>query len=243
MIDWSASGPDATLAQIHAETSEARLRSPKPGSTPGNAADIVPSASPLSVSIEGPGLFVFQDGARRTYGRLGAFRMDPDGALTDPEGRAVMGFDLDELRVSTRRLRVVSVPADALATNRFTSYSIERNGTFAGHAGATDALTGIRREVVYPIARLALAIFPAPQRLAPAGAANFAKTAGSGAPLLCVPGDIHAGTLRPHSLESGISDIKDSLERLWLLRRRAQLQTAMAGVNDRCVRTALGLVK
>src|SRR5215472_18379697 len=37
-------------------------------------ARFVPNPAPLAVAIDGPGLFVLQEGAERAYGRLGDFR-------------------------------------------------------------------------------------------------------------------------------------------------------------------------
>jgi hypothetical protein len=41
----------------------------------------------------------------------------------------------------------------------------------------------------------------------------------------------------------GAVDIEADLQKLWLLRRKGELDTALAAASDECVRTALGLVR
>jgi flagellar hook protein FlgE len=94
-----------------------------------------------------------------------------------------------------------------------------------------------------PLARLALAVFPVPERLARADETALAATRAAGQPLLVRPGEKGTGLLRTHSLAAGAVDIQSDLNKLWVLRRKGELATALTSASDACTRTALGLVR
>lgn len=243
MIDGFASTAStaAMLEEIHAlALSERSLPSQAQG--PSGPPRIVPSASALSVAIEGPGLFVFQRGSERIYSRSGAFRVERDGALTNAEGDSVMGYAIGQSG-TFGRLAPIVIPADAVADARFATFSIDARGVLRGHLArqTPGAPASIERSV--PIAHLALAIFPAPERLARAGETAFRESDASGVPVLRKPGDANTSTLRTHALESGLKGLQETLRQMWLLARRAEFQTAVAAAKDQCAKTALGLVK
>ena len=243
MIDATPAPPDLTLRAIDQTVQDMERSWPVWGSAFGEPPRLTPSASALSVAIDGPGLFVFQNGARREYGRLGAFHLDPHGVLSDADGRAVMGFRLNERGKQISGLDPVALPADAVASHRFSSFTIDEKGTLAGIAIQVNPHSGKQTRLAVPIARIALAVFDAPELLVAAGAAVVRETRASGVPRVVGAGAAGVGGLRSHSLESGIADLRDDFRKLWLLRRRAELQNAMASATDQCVRTAIGLVK
>jgi len=243
MIEPTSSSPELALREIDALIQEAKPGAREVMSNSGEPRSFVASASPLSVAIDGAGLFVFQNGAKRTYGRGGAFHLDQRGVLSDADGRAVMGFRLNEQGGQISGLLPIAVPGDAFAARRFSSFAIDANGTFAGIEVRVAPRSGKKSQTTVPIARIALAIFDAPERLAGAGATAVRETQASGTPRVFAPGESNVGSLRPHAIESGVADLQDEFKRLWLLRRRAELQNAMASATDRCVRTAIDLVK
>lgn len=203
----------------------------------------VPDASPLAVAIDGPGLFVLQDGGRRLYGRLGDFRVDEHGALVDGRGRAVVGFRVNTLEQPVSGALPLQVDPADVASRRFAEYAIDEHGIFAGVVRRVDARTGQTAQTSVPIGRVTLAVFPAPERLARDGDATLRATAAAGLPSIFGPGDANMGTLRPHALESGSVDVAADLKKLWTLRQLAEAQATLAAANDALARTALGLVR
>jgi len=207
----------------------------------GTAETYIPSASPLSVAIEGPGLFVLQEAGARAYTRLGKFHVDDYGRLLDDNGRSVLGFSADQ--GDEGDLRPLAVTFGDVTSRRFENYRIDENGAWSGEVNKNDPKSRARSREFIPLGRLALAIFPAPERLALAADETLHYTRAAGAPLFIRPGTLNGGTLRPHALAAPSIDLQGDLARLWMLRRRGELAAAMAGANDQCVKTALGLVK
>jgi flagellar hook protein FlgE len=199
----------------------------------------VPSTAPLAVAIDGPGFFVLSEGARQRFGRLGDFRLDSDGRLVDGAGRGVLGFTIEHGAQRTV-LQPISVPAESRG---YSSYQIDERGILIGVVRKTDGRTKRSHDVQVPLARVALALFPVPQRLQRADATSFEASRASGNPTIVSPEEGGAGSLRAHVVAGGAVDIEADLQKLWLLRRKGELDTALAAASDECVRTALGLVR
>ena len=214
-----------------------------PSATTGVSIRTVPNPSPLAVAIDGPGLFVLQDGGVRSFSRLGDFRVAPDGSLRDANGRAVVGFRVDDSGQPVSGALTLSVDSEDIATRRFDAYAIDERGVFRGVVRRTDARSGKRLETNVPLGRLALAIFPAPQRLHKASETTFLAPPAAGAPKLFAPGDPNVARLKAHALESGFSNLEDYLSKAWHARRQAELRVGIAAAEDQCTRVALGLVK
>jgi flagellar hook protein FlgE len=187
-----------------------------------------PSASPLSVAIDGPGMFVLEDGAQQAYGRLGDFTINGEGALVDGRGRPVCGVQMPAPALFTR-----VAPIHVGDAGRYSSLSIDDNGV----------LKGIVNGRTVEVARIALAIFPAPERLVRIDENTVRTTESAGTPHLQFPAAPNVGALRAHSLESGLVDLEGDLASLWRLRRRGELEAARAFAADECLREVLGLVK
>ena len=198
----------------------------------------VPNPAPLAVAVDGPGLFVLQDGSSRVYSRLGDFQLDEHGYLVDRAGRAVVGFP-EGHEVAT----AIAVSAADVASKRFTSYKIDERGVLYGVVHKPGSRWRKPIDVAVPIARLALAMFPVPERLARADQTTLTATSAAGVPLIVTPGNSGAGSLRSHVLAAAAVDIQGDLRKLWTLRRSGELAAALAGASDECTRTALGLVK
>lgn len=199
----------------------------------------VPSTAPLAVAIDGPGLFMLADGARTLFGRLGDFRLSDGRQLIDGAGRAVMGFTITK-GLQSKDLGPIALPKEA---SGYAAYRIDERGVLCGVVRKTAALTKRSRDVDIPLARLALALFPAPQKLQRADATTFAAGHMAGTPSVLFPGERGAGTLRSHVVAAGAVDLEGDLRKLWLLRRKGELDAALAAASDECVRTALGLVR
>ena len=194
----------------------------------GMASHTSTSASPLSVAIDGPGLFVFDDHGKRCFGRLGEFKVDADGMLVDGRGRAVLGLQpgtsIDRQEVA--RIRIAP-------GTRVTDLAIDERGFLSG------TVNGLRSNV----ARIALATFTAPERLERVDATVARATGTSGAARYCFPGTPNVGSLRPHAVEIGLVDLQGDLARMWRLQQQGDIETAQAFAEDECSRAALGLVK
>ncbi|HHY76439.1 MAG TPA: flagellar basal-body rod protein FlgF [Firmicutes bacterium] len=57
--------------------------------------NLQPTSRMTDVAIEGKGFFIVMEGGQRAYTRVGAFNIDGDGVLVDPEGRKVLGWLVD----------------------------------------------------------------------------------------------------------------------------------------------------
>ena len=202
----------------------------------------VPSSNPVAVAVDGKGFFVLEDAGARLYGRLGNFSVDARGALVDSEGRAVIGFAIRADGTEADAAPIAIAARDA-ASKRFSSFSIDEAGVL--HAVLPSGPSAHQRSAraKVPIARLALAMFPAPERLRRAGESTVTATSLSGAAELVAPGNRGAGRLKPRVLAAGAIDIEGDLRALWIFRRRRELETALASAFDSCIRTALGLVR
>jgi flagellar hook protein FlgE len=203
----------------------------------------VPSGSPLAVAIDGPGLFVMKHNGAKRFARRGDFQINASGQLTDYSGALALGFRVNDAGQPISGLTVCQVPAGDMAAQRYSSYRIDEHGVLYGEAERVDAKTGQRENRSIAIARLALAIFPAPERLARDGDVLLAATASAGNPVIVSPGEPGVSSLRSHVLEAGTVDVEGDLARLWATRRRLDAQVAIAAATDRNTRTALGLVK
>jgi flagellar hook protein FlgE len=202
-----------------------------------------PRASGLDVSIDGPGLFVFELGRQRRFARLGDFNIDAGGYLTNAAGAKAMGFAVDAIGNPVSGLSEIRIPAADIASHRFATYELDERGVFSGVSKRIDARTGSRIRQNVALGRLAIAIVPAPERLALDHETMLAPTAAAGSPIVGVPGDAGMARLRTHSLESGMVDLEGDLARLWAARRRAEFAQLAAASTDQNARTALGLVK
>ncbi len=234
---------DAVVAQVDVAISDAR-RAAIPGaigealdrsgaivsaSIPGMVSRTSPSASPLSVAIDGPGMFAFEVDGKRLYGRLGDFSVDSRGALVDGRGRSVLGVVEPSTGADLKRLAPIRIDL----SRHYSDYSIDDRGVLS-------ALADGKRET---LGRLALAVFPASERMARADETSVVATPAAGLPRFYAPGDANVGVLHPHALENGLVDLEGDLARVWGLRRRGELAAAQARASDECVRDALGLVK
>jgi flagellar hook protein FlgE len=242
------SAVDAVSARIDAVTADAR-RAASPGSIgdaqerPGQIVGsqirdgvhpvTAPSASPLSVAIDGPGWFIFDDRGRTVYGRRGDFHIDSSGMLVDGSGRAVMGSGIGPVDAGGRALEQIQVTSQPVAQGRTIGVRIDERGTiFVGDGKQQQA-----------VARIAIAVFPAAERLQRSSDTTVTATPESGRPVIARPGDVNTGTLLTHALDVGMVDLQGDLAALWRLSRKGDLASAAASAVDGCTRTALGLVK
>jgi flagellar hook protein FlgE len=211
---------------------------------PGGAAiRTVPRASALDVAIDGPGLFVLDYRGHRRFARLGDFRVDEHGYLTNAAGARVLGFAVDATGEPIKGLSTIRVPSAELTSHTYSSYALDERGVLAGVNQRTDARTGRRFTNTIALGRIALAVMPAPERLTLDGDTMLAPTNAAGNPVIAPAGSAGMSGLRAHALETGMVDLEGDLARLWAARRRAEFAQVVTASTDQNARTALGLVK
>ena len=201
---------------------------------------LAPSASALSVAIDGPGLFVVEGPNGREYTRLGDFRFNTQGFLVDGRGRFVLGYDaggsstkaglLDAVRIQRdHKTEPSRVTIDASGVIKETSNRADPDSATAGGSAA--------------LGRIALAIFPAPTRLRRVDEFTAEQSAASGPPTIVSPGEPNVGTLSAHTLDCSQVDLQGDLAAIWRLSRIQDVDVALRGASDLCARTATELVK
>ena len=204
-----------------------------------DGARFVPSSNPLAVAIDGQGFFVFEDAGARQYGRLGDFSVNERGALVGAQGRTLIGYSIRSDGTEGAAAPIQVAPQD-VSSKRFASFTIDESGVLRGVKRRT---RGGNTHDEIPIARLALAMFQAPERLQRISETNAIPTRLSGPAVLTAAGLTGAGMLKRHNLNAGAIDVFADLRTLWMLRRKGELDAAIAAASDSCVRTALGLVR
>jgi flagellar basal body rod protein FlgG len=212
--------------------------------SPDAALATAPSSDPLSIAISGSGMFVFKNGKTIEYGRLGDLRIDEQGYLVDGSGRKILALPARESSPALDRLEPIRIARDRSSGKSATStYTIDADGyvirtplTAAG-TPRDAAQKGIR------IARIALALFPAPERTLRASDTTVIATKESGSPSVVAPGTANAGTLRSGALECGLVDVQGDLSRVWRLSQQADCRAGMQAAIDACIGTATALIK
>ncbi len=189
----------------------------------------VPSASALSVAIDGKGFFVADAGdGRRAYTRRGAFHIK-DAMLVDEAGRPVLGLGPNTpADAAGKGLRLEPIRVDGC-----TDVTIASDGAVSGNRNGARRLLG----------RIALAVFPAPDRLERLDETSVRATRAAGTVCIVRPGSPNAGTLVDHALDDSGVALDADLERIWRLEQQSDARAASEYAADQCDRDALGLVK
>jgi flagellar basal-body rod protein FlgG len=169
---------------------------------------LMKTGGPFDVAIEGSGFFVVQRDGQRAYTRAGSFSRAPDGSLRNADG-----WQLRDLRI----------PADA------TGVEVAADGavSVAGAANARRRLGGI-----------ALATFPAPERLCAIGSALFVPTRDSGAARPLAAGGEHGPKLAFGMLEKSNVSIIESMMAILAAQRAYEANAKGVQAADEMLRIA-----
>ncbi len=169
---------------------------------------LMKTGGPFDVAIDGAGFFVVERDGERAYTRAGSFSRAPDGALRDPDGW---------------ELRGLRVPADALDV----AVAPDGRVSVAGpaHAG---------RE----LGRIALAAFPAPERLRPIGSALFVPTRDSGSAQALAAGGERGPKLAFGMLEKSNVSIIESMMAILAAQRAYEANAKGVQAADEMLRIA-----
>lgn len=201
----------------------------RPGQVVGRAvpdilAPTTPSGSPLSVAIDGAGFFIVDDGGQRAFTRLGDFRVDAHGKLVDGARRTLLGCAAGNLAFAAL------APIDA---SGYADVTIDERGWVLG----TKVNTQVR------LARIPLAVFVAPERLARADDFTLRSSPAAGTAQLAFPLQSNIGAFKLGQLDASMVDLGGDLARLWRTRREGEIAAAETSAADSCERGAMGLVK
>jgi flagellar basal-body rod protein FlgG len=169
---------------------------------------LMKTGGPFDVAIDGAGFFVVARDGGRAYTRAGSFSRAPDGALRD-----AAGWELQGLRI----------PADAA------DVAVAPDGRVSV-AGAGRA----RRE----LGRIALATFPAPERLRAIDSALFVPTRESGSAQSLVAGGDRGPKLAFGMLEKSNVSIVESMMAILAAQRAYEANAKGVQAADEMLRIA-----
>ncbi|MHC1695484.1 MAG: flagellar hook-basal body complex protein [Eubacteriales bacterium] len=142
------------------------------------------TSKPLDMYISGDGYFALDDGVgNRSFSRVGSFRFDSAGNLTDSNGSFVMGQMSPLSATMPATLVKITIPT----ISNYTGLSISSNGTITGINSTTNAID--------TLGQVALATFPNSDSLSQEGNTYLKQTTNSGAPSYVVPGGNNTGKL------------------------------------------------
>jgi flagellar basal-body rod protein FlgG len=170
----------------------------------------IATSNSLDAAIEGDGFFqiTMPDGSI-AYTRDGSFKMNRDGILVTSDG-----FPLEP---------EITIPDDAIAV------TIGSDGTISvTHSDSTTDELG----------QIELARFINPAGLLSSGRNLYLETEASGDPVLTVPGEEGAGTLRQGFLEGSNVSVVDEIVQLIITQRAFEVNSSVIRTSDEMLQTA-----
>jgi flagellar basal-body rod protein FlgG len=170
----------------------------------------IASSNSLDVAIEGDGFFqiTLPDG-EVAYSRDGAFKLNRDGIMVTSDG-----YPLEP---------EITIPDDAIAV------TIGTDGTVS--VTRSDSTTD-------ELGQIELARFVNPAGLLSFGRNLYLETEASGDPILSVPGEEGAGTLRQNFLEGSNVSVVDEIVQLIITQRAFEVNSSVIRTSDEMLQTA-----
>ncbi len=169
---------------------------------------LMKTGGPFDVAIDGAGFFAVERDGQRAYTRAGSFSRASDGSLRNTDGW---------------QLCDIKIPADA------TDVSVAPDGTVSV-AGPGNARRGL--------GRIALATFPAPERLRAIGSALFVPARESGAAHTLAAGGEHGPKLAFGMLEKSNVSIIESMMAILAAQRAYEANAKGVQAADEMLRIA-----
>lgn len=168
------------------------------------------TGNPLDIAIEGDGFYqiTLPDG-EIGYTRDGSFKLNRDGTVVTADG-----FPLEP---------EVSIPEDA------TNITVGSDGTVS--VTLSDSTTD-------ELGQIELARFVNPAGLLSQGRNLFRESEASGDPILSIPGEEGAGTLRQGFLESSNVSVVDEIVQLIITQRAFEVNSSVIRTSDEMLQTA-----
>jgi len=179
----------------------------------------------LDLAINGDGFFSAQDpiSGDISFTRNGNFRIVSTGELQDANGNLVQALPVNAAGTTSGTTPgPLVVPTTNAAGSTLSSVSIDATGLVS--AAYSDGTND-------PVARVALATFPAADGLRSAGLTNWVASAESGAPVYGEPGVGNYGKLLSGALERSNVDLAEEMVSLLTAQRNFQ-------ANARAIDTA-----
>ncbi|GGH69545.1 flagellar basal-body rod protein FlgG [Compostibacillus humi] len=200
--------------------------------------------NPLDFAIEGDGMFVLATGITGTinfnddgstddnnvsisYTRAGNFYLDEDGAIVNPLGYYLIGFNVDEdSGQNTAGYGKITIPDDAQ------SFSVETNGlvTYVDSTGATKYA-----------GKVALANFSNPAGLEKAGSNLFLNSPNAGYNDVIEPEDGGVGSIISGALEMSNVDLSEEFTEMITAQRGFQANTRIITTSDEILQELVNL--
>ncbi|GEM_PF-6552940 len=191
-------------------------------------------AQDLGTFGSGSGFFTLKDGERLAYSNAVRLRLGAGGRLLDERGRPVMGWSANAN--GRARPKPIEVPE---AGNAFARYEVDERGLVLGFPVQSPASP---KADPVPLARLCIAIFPAPQALIQRGDVVL-QSVSAGAPSFFAADASNLGSLERQPTGRRMAAIRASARDLWIAGARAEMQVALSASRDALVRVALDVVK
>jgi flagellar hook protein FlgE len=200
---------------------------------------------PTNLAIEGNGFFAVSDGTKTHYSRDGRFTWN-EGKLVNPEGKQVMGFDLDangNISGDAKPIGLEVDPNTGLFGGKYSNLRFDENGTLYGQMTETDPLTNQSVTKDVPISQVAMGSFANPTGLEKTGNTSFGETENSGKVVLGVAGQGALGKVKPGSLEMSNVDFAQQAAAIGMAKQNYEANFAAFRAMDKLTEQAIGLIR
>ena len=198
---------------------------------------VASSANMLDMAVDGPGFFRLQsqaDGGTSMFTRAGAFQMDKDGYIVNPQGMYLSGFAVnpDGTAIPGGTPTAMQVPATLGGEPLSGAIEVDDAGILWASYGANDAVA---------LGRVAMGNFTSLQGLRHMGDASYSVTGDSGAPMLGGGGDPGFGLVRAGALEQANVDLTNELVHLITTQRNYQASAKALETNSQISQTIMNM--
>jgi len=200
---------------------------------------------PTNLAVNGNGFFVVSDGLKNHYTRDGQFTWN-QGYLCNPEGKKVLGYELDANGNMVGDAKPMQLPLDpqtGLYGGKYSNLRFDENGTLFGQMTETDPLTNQSTTKEVPVGQVAMASFANPSGLQKTGNTTFGETANSGKMVLGTAGQGTLGKLAPGSLEMSNVDFAQQAAAIGMAKQNYEANFAAFRAMDKMTESAIGLIR
>jgi flagellar hook protein FlgE len=200
---------------------------------------------PTNLAINGNGFFAVSDGVKTHYTRDGRFTWN-NGELTNPEGKKVMGFNLDangNISGDAKPIKLEVDPKNGLFGGKYSNLRFDENGTLFGQMTETDPLTNQSTTKEVPVAQVALGSFSNASGLQRSGNTTFTESDASGKVVLGVAGQGALGKVAPGSLEMSNVDFAQQSASIGMAKQNYEANFAAFRAMDKMTESAIGLIR
>lgn len=201
--------------------------------------------TPTNLAIDGQGFFMVTDGNMTQYTRDGRFTFN-NGILANPEGRAVMGYKLDQygnISSDPQPIQLEVDPSTGLYGGRFTGYHFDETGKLYGEQTIADPITGQTVRESVPLYQVSVASFANASGLRKTGTTSFGKTQASGEAVVGIAGQGAMGRIAPGSLELANVDFAQQSAAIGMAKQNYEANFAAFKAMDKMTESAIGLIR